>query len=261
MKYLEKQWKLSHTKACKAMQAGRNRKYYSEKQPARDEAVREAIEKILPGSRKGRKKVIPLVQRNHPEFGASRIRRVYVRSGFSLYQKPRHRLAGIGANPLPVCLNPNEEWAMDFMSDALQDGRRIRVLNIVDHYSRFLITSRIAFSIPAKKVIEHFENAIEMYGKPKRIRTDNGPEFRSKLFQLWCINNSIEWKRIQPGKPQQNGLVERLNRTFREDVLDANIFNSCEDAQRITDKYKIEYNECRPHESLNNLTPNELMVA
>jgi putative transposase len=167
------------------MSASRNSKYYKKKMPQKDAVVKKAIEKVLPGCRKGRKKVIPLVQKDHPEIGAFRIRRVYVQSGFNLFQKPRSRRIQVEPNPLAICLKANEEWAMDFMSDALENGRRIRIFNIVDHYSRFFITSKISSSIPARMVIEYLENAFEMYGKPERIRTDNGPEFRSKLFQLW----------------------------------------------------------------------------
>ena len=252
---------MSHTKACNALSISRNGKYYQKTQPAKDEVVKRAIERVLPGCKKGRKKVIALVQKENPEIGAFRIRRVYVQSGFNLFQKPRSRKMQAEANPLPICLQANEEWAMDFMSDALVNGRRIRIFNIVDHYDRFFLASKISCSMPARVVIEYLENAIEIYGKPARIRTDNGPEFRSKFFQIWLKNHSIKWEQIQPGKPQQNGYIERLNRTFREDVLDANIFSSVSHAQEITDKYRKEYNEERPHEALKNLPPNKLRAA
>lgn len=243
------------------MSVSRNSKYYKKKQPEKDTTVRKAIERVLPGCKKGRKKVIALVQKEHPEIGAFRIRRVYVQSGFNLYQKPRSRKIQAVSNPLPICLKANEEWAMDFMSDALANGRRIRILNVEDHFSRFFIASKIAFSMPARVVVEYLDNAIELYGKPDRIRTDNGPEFRSKLFQLWLRDKAIKWERIQPGKPQQNACIERLNRTFREDILDSNIFPSVDKAQEIADNYRNEYNEERPHEAIRNLTPCKLMAA
>lgn len=223
--------------------------------------IKTEIEKVLPGYKKGRKKVIALVQKKHPEIGSFRIRRVYVQSGFNLYQKPRSRKVHAEANPLPPCLKANEEWAIDFMSDALENGRRIRVFNVLDHCTRYFIACQISYSMPARVVIEYLENAIEIYGKPERMRTDNGPEFISKLFQKWLKDQGIKWEQIQPGKPQQNACVERLNRTFREDVLDANIFSSVEEAQEIADNYRKMYNEERPHEALKNLTPSKLMVA
>jgi len=112
------------------------------------------------------------------------------------------------------------------MSDALSNGRRIRTLNIVDHFNRHCKGIEVDFNLPARRVIEIVERAIERYGKPLKIRTDNGPEFPSKRFQLWMQNNQIEWSRIQKGKPQQNAIIERFNKTYREDVLDANLFYS-----------------------------------
>jgi putative transposase len=98
---------------------------------------------------------------------------------------------------------------------------------------------------------------IDTHGKPKRIRTDNGPEFTSKRFQAWLDEKRIKWNPIQNGKPQQNAIVERFNRTYREDVLDAYIFESLQHVQSVTELWIKDYNGCRPHQSLNNLTPLE----
>jgi putative transposase len=251
--------KISHTKACKLLAISRNR-YYQKRQPAKDAIIKEAIEAVLPGCKKGRNKVIRLVQKTN-QFSASSIRRVYTKAGFSLFKKPAGRKIKAVANPLPVCLKPNEEWALDFMSDALTDGSRFRLLNAIDHYSRFCVLSRASKSFPARLLIEHLERAIQLYGKPERIRTDNGPEFISKRFQLWLKNNKIAWQQIQPGNPQQNACIERFNRTFREDILDANLFQSIEAANQVIEKTKTEYNEVRPHEAIKHLTPLELMAA
>jgi len=143
------------------------------------------------------------------------------------------------------------------MSDALIDGRWIRTLNIVDHFNRECLGIKVGFNLPSRVVISYLEQRIEIYGKPQRIRTDNGPEFRSKVFQKWLSNNNIEWSRIQKGKPQQNAIIERFNKTFREDILDANIFKDIEQAQLLTDEWIWEYNNERPHQSLNFKTPIE----
>jgi len=102
---------------------------------------------------------------------------------------------------------------MDFMSDSLFNGRKIRTLNIVDHFNRECLGIKIAFNIPAQVIISYLEQRIEIYGKPFKIRTDNGPEFRSKLFQKWLERKGISWSRIQKGKPQQNAIIERFNKT------------------------------------------------
>lgn len=225
--------------------------------PQKDEMIKQAIINTIGISRKGRDKVIRLVRKQQPQFGPFQIRRVYEQQGFSLTKKLRRRIKDNPANPIEIPFEKNEEWAVDFMSDALSDGRKIRSLNIVDHFNRECIGINVCFNSPARVVINYLEQRIELHGKPQRIRTDNGPEFRSKLFQKWLHNKDIVWQRIQKGKPQQNAIVERFNKTYREDVLDANIFNSIEQAQEITNNWVEEYNNERPHQSLNYQTPKE----
>ncbi|CAN5157566.1 N/A [soil metagenome] len=117
---------------------------------------------------------------------------------------------------------------MDFMSDALQTGRKLRVLNVMDDCTRESLVAYADFSIPAEKVVTALENVIRERGIPAQIRVDNGPEFLSKVFTQWCGKKGIEIKYTQPGKPMQNGDIERLNRTFREDILDAYQFETLE---------------------------------
>jgi Transposase and inactivated derivatives len=247
--------KATHSRACRLLDCSRKKIYYEKKMPSKDEPLRKAIAEVIGNSRKGRIKVIKLVQKSNPEMGSSRIRRVYEKEGFSLQKRLRRRMKDNPSNPLQIPLHKNEEWAMDFMSDSLVNGNRIRTLNVIDHYNRECKGIKVARNIPARVLIAILEIIIEKHGKPKRIRTDNGPEFRSKLFQLWLKANGIEWSKIQKGKPQQNAIVERFNRTYREDILDANVFVSPEDAQELTDSWIEDYNNNRPHQSLNYQTP------
>ncbi len=256
--YLKEQYrKLSHTQACKIISCTRTRAYYKKRMPEKDAKIRSAIIDIMGNSRKGRNKIIALVRKKYPEYGPSQIRRVYEQSGFSLSKKLKRRMKQTPVNPIEIPFSRNEEWAMDFMSDALVDGRKIRILNIVDHFNRECIGIKIGFNIPARVVIQYLEQKIEISGKPKKIRTDNGPEFRSKLFQKWLEKNEIIWSRIQKGKPQQNAIVERFNKTFREDVLDANLFYGISQAEGITLRWIQDYNTERPHQALNYKTPVE----
>ena len=223
--------------------------------PLKDKQIKLAIDQVIGTSRKGRIKVIKLVQKIHPEVGSSRIRRVYERSGLSLSKKLKRRIKDNPANPIEIPFASNEEWAIDFMSDALFDGRKIRTLNVIDHFNRKCLGIKIGFNMPARIVILAMEQIIEMHGIPKRIRTDNGPEFRSKLFQKWLNKHGIAWSRIQKGKPQQNAIIERFNKTFREDILDANIFTNIPHAEEIANAWVEEYNNERPHQSLGYQTP------
>jgi putative transposase len=229
--------------------------------PGKDAQLKQAIEQTIGFSRKGRMKVIRSIQKEQPTIGSSRIRRVYERYGFALTKKLKRRVKNNPKNPIAVPLARNIEWGMDFMSDALTDGRRIRTLNIIDHYNRQCLGIRVAHSITAKSVIEFLEQRIEIHGKPISIRTDNGPEFTSKAFQLWLLNHKINWSKIEKGAPQQNAIVERFNRTYREDVLDAYLFEHTAHAQEITNRWVEEYNTLRPHQSLNQLTPYEYAAA
>jgi putative transposase len=162
---------------------------------------------VLGTSRKGREKVIRLVQKKYPGFSYSKIRRVYENKGFSLHKRLRRRIKDNPANPIEIPLTENQEWAMDFMSDILENGVQIRTLNIIDHYNRKCKGLQIRKSIPAGELIKIVGEAIRKHGKPKGIRTDNGPEFRSKKFQIWLFDNNIEWIKIQKGKPQQNAII------------------------------------------------------
>lgn len=252
---------LSRMQACKILKCSRNSKYYHKLMPEKDNQIKQAIEKTIGYSRKGRMKVIRLIQKEHPQIGSSRIRRVYERYGFALTKKLKRRIKDNPKNPIAIPLSGNIEWGMDFMSDALTDGRRIRTLNIVEHYNRECLGICVGHSITAKSVIDFLEQRIELYGKPISIRTDNGPEFTSKAFQLWLHNNKIAWGKIEKGCPQQNAIVERFNRTYREDVLDAYLFHHTTQAQQITDRWIEEYNTKRPHQSLNQLTPKEYAAA
>lgn len=228
--------------------------------PEKDKQVKKVIEDSLTSARMGRRKVVVKVHRKHPEISESRIRRVYQNEGFSLLKRIRNKRMNNPANPIEVPLRRNVEWAMDFMSDSLANGRKIRTLNIVDQYNRKCLQIGIDYSISSKKVIEMTQQAIDEYGKPEGIRTDNGPEFTSTMFQEWLEKQNIQWVKIQKGKPQQNAIVERFNRTYREDVLDANLFFGLEHAFQQTTQWIQEYNGDRPHEALNNLTPNEYVA-
>lgn len=223
--------------------------------PLKDLEVKEAIESVIGSTKKGRNKIIRLVKKKHPHLGSSKIRRVYVTEGFSLWKRPRKRMKDNPANPIMIPFDRNEEWAIDFMHDVLGNGRKFRTFNVIDHYNRQALGILNNFSIPARQATMFLDKLIEKYGKPKRIRGDNGPEMMSKWFRLWLQNNKIEWNAIQKGAPQQNAIIERFNRPYREDVLDANILHSISHAQDLTEEWLVEYNTVREHEALGYQTP------
>lgn len=223
--------------------------------------IKDAIENLTSKSRRGRKKIIKRLQRSNPDWKSSRIRRIYEQGGFMLSKKHKRRRVNNPVNPLAITTRPHEEWAIDFMSDALVSGRKIRTLNIIDHYSRMCLSIVVAHNFPANRVIDYLQRVIDKFGKPQRIRTDNGPEFISKRFQNWLRVNGVEWSKIPGGRPDQNSIIERFNRSFREEILDAHVFKAVEDAQYRTDEWVNEYNNEWDHESLNYKTPAAYAVA
>jgi putative transposase len=157
--------------------------------------------------------------------------------------------------PLAAPTEHNRIWAMDFMHDALYSGRRFRTFNVLDESNREALAIEIGASVPSARVIRVLERLIDQHGKPEAFRIDNGPEFTSTTFEEWCQQRGIARMYIEPGKPDQNAFIERFNRTYRNEVLDAYLFESIEQVQLLTDEWLTIYNHERPHESLGRVPP------
>ena len=141
------------------------------------------------------------------------------------------------------------------MSDALQGGRKIRILTLIDDFNRECLAVRVGISMPSEYVCRILEEVMEVKGKPNRIRTDNGPEFTSEYYTKWMKRMHVEPIYIQPGQPAQNGYIERFNRTYREDVLDRYLFDEIRQAQVLSEEWQEDYNYGHPHQSLGGMTP------
>ena len=185
-----------------------------------------------------------------------RVFRVYREAGLAVRRKARKRLARAGV-PRPALTAPNQEWALDFVHDAMASGRAIRVLSVVDECTRECLKLEVDTSFASRRVTRALEAIIEQRKKPLAIRCDNGPEFTSRHFLAWCIERQIELVHIQPGKPQQNGYVESFNGKLRDECLNVSWFENLWDARRKIGAWQIEFNEERPHSSLGYQTPAE----
>ena len=172
-------------------------------------------------------------------------------------RKGKRRLTSRVKQPLVKQEQINQSWSMDFISDSMVNGRRFRTFNLIDDCTREVLSIQIDTSLSSKRIIRILERVILERGKPSIIRTDNGPEFTSKELELWAKDNEIQIQFIQPGRPMQNGYIERFNRIYRECILDAYLFFELDQVRQLTEEWMDEYNNRRPHESLNNLTPNE----
>lgn len=192
-------------------------------------------------------------------WNRKRVLRVYRSLKLGLRRKHKRRVPARIKQPLDKSLHPNKSYSMDFLSDALSTKRKVRILNLMDDCTRESLAVYADFSITGEKVVEVLKQIVMERGKPAQIRVDNGPEFLSKAFTDWCRESAIAIKYIQPGKPMQNGYIERLNRIFREDVLDAYEFGDLEQLRILCDEWQFNYNHYHPHQALKGKTP--AMVA
>ena len=162
-----------------------------------------------------------------------RVYRIYCDLELNLRIKPNKRLIRATPAPLAVPEKVNETWSMDFMHDQLADGRSIRLFNVIDDFNQEGLAIDVDFSLPAERVVRSLNQIIEWRGKPKRIRSDNGPEYISQLLKNWAEQHSIELAYIQPGNPQQNTYIERYNRTVRHEWLAGDDFESLAEVQEV----------------------------
>ena len=191
------------------------------------------------------------------QWNHKRVYRVYCGLKLNIRRRVRKRLPKRIRQPLSLPEQADQVWSMDFMHDSLWDGRRFRILNIMDDYNREVLCMEIDTSIPSQRVVRVMDRLKEQGRIPRLIRVDNGPEFLSKTFQLWCQENQVKIHYIQPGKPTQNGYIERLNGSCRKELLDMYVFKNLEEVEKLAHQWLIEYNYSRPHEALNNLPPIE----
>ena len=248
----------SQRQACGAMRISRS--VYGYRSKARDSRPLVQRIKEIAATRVhyGYRWVHVLLRREGWRDNCKRVYRLYRAEGLSLrHQRPRRNKSARLRQPKQVTLSINEIWSMDFLSDALYDGRRLRALTIVDNHTRECLAIAVGANLRGDDVAKALNAIVASRGKPRTIKSDNGSEFISKVMDQWAYDHQVELDFSRPGKPTDNAKSESFNGRFREECLNAHWFLSLEDARRKIEAWREYYNEARPHSSLEWATPAE----
>lgn len=224
----------------------------------RDEPVISALQTAAERyPRYGFPKLFQVLRRQGHQWNHKRVHRIYCLLKLNFRRKGKQRLPVRNPSPLATPEALNQSWSVDFMHDALICGRRFRTFNIVDDFNREALSIEIDLNLPAQRVVRVLDRIAANRGYPAMLRMDNGPEFISLTLAEWAEMHAVKLEFIEPGKPTQNAFIERFNRTYRTEVLDFYLFRTLNEVREITEQWLTEYNCERPHESLDNMTPEE----
>ena len=247
---------VSERRACELNDLDRSSYRYEPRQD-RDTELRDKLTELARQKpRFGYRRLGVLLEKKGAAVNHKRLFRVYQEAGLGVRRREKKRLER-GVAGMPLLSRPNQEWSLDFVSDALANGRAIRALTVLDDFTRESPAIEVDSSLSAPRVTRVLDGVIDERGAPDSIRIDNGPEFTSRCFVAWAEGRKIRLTYIQPGKPAQNGFIESFNGRFRDECLNANWFENLADARRKIEAWRVDYNQHRPHSSLAYRTPEE----
>lgn len=250
---------LSERRACRLTQINRST-YRYESCVEDDSDLRERIKFLAQRHpRYGCPRIYNRVKRQRPDVNHKKVERIYQEEELSLRKKRRKKVRSEAREKPEEPTAPNQQWAMDFMSDKIAGGRKFRTFNVIDIFTREVLAIHTDTSIPGSVVAQVLERIEERQGLPDLIRCDNGPEFTGMVLDQWCYAHGVQLSFINKGKPTENCYIESFNGKFRDECLDMNWFVSLGQAKRIIEHWRIEYNEIRPHSSLGGISPLEFI--
>ena len=259
--YVERTHEVSERRACRVLGIERALVRYSSTRPP-DTTLRERL-RVLAAERRrfGYRRLAIFLRREGFVCNIKKVRRIYREENLMVKRRKGRKKATGTRAPLPKADSINQIWSLDFMSDAFTDGRRFRVLGVLDQCSRECLVIAADTSMPGLRVVRELDALVQKRGKPKVIVSDNGPELTSMAVLIWASEQGIAWHYIQPGKPQQNGYTESLNDKIRDECLNEHWFGNLAEARMLIENWRQDYNHVRPHSSMNYLTPMEFAAA
>lgn len=259
MRFLDRRFGLKTTRACELVGLWRSTRNYKAKNKDKDGKLRKRILDLTDKyPRWGCPMVHMVVKREELVINKKRTERIYYREQqLSLRRRKRRRKAHHTRREVQKATRPDERWAMDFMHDSLWGGRKMRILTVIDTYTKESLRIEVNTSVNGVRVTQVLDDLLITRGKPKLITVDNGPEFSGRAMDKWAYENGVKLDFIRPGKPSDNCYIESFNGTLRNECLNMHYFESVTEAKMIIENWRQEYNEFRPHSSLCGLPPAE----
>lgn len=249
---------LSERRLCRAFGFSRSSQRYQTVKD--DEALCKRLRELAVERRRfGYRRLHILLRREGWAINHKKLYRLYKEEWHCVRKRKGGKHAIGTRTPLPTAMRGNHIWSLDFMSDALDDGRRFRILGVMDQYGRQCLDLTADTSISGTRLVRELGRLMECHGKPDIIVSDNGTEFTSKVVLGWAADNDIQWHYITPGRPSENGFTESLNGKIRDECLNEHLFRSLNHARIIMEEWQQDYNHIRPHSSLNYMTPMEFL--
>ncbi len=248
----------SQKRACKLIGIAPRVYRYRSSRPD-DAGLRQRLKELSTERRRfGYRRLHLLLKREGVSVNWKRLYRIYKEERLTVRKRGgRKRALGTRA-PMTIPQDPNQRWSLDFVSDTLVDCRRFRILCVIDDFSRECLATIVDNSISGERAARELDAIAERRGYPLMVVSDNGSELTSNAMLTWQQDRGVEWHYIAPGKPMQNGFVESFNGRLRDECLNEHLFRSYRHARDIIEEWRIDYNQHRPHTSLDGLTPNEL---
>ena len=253
-------WRVSIRRACRALPVERSTYHYRSRRVGQAQLTERIKEIAATRVRYGYRRIHVLLRREGWRVNAKRVYRLYRELGLQLRNKtPKRRVKAKLREDRRPATRSNETWAMDFVHDQLATGTKLRVLTIVDTFSRFSPAIEPRFNFRGADVVEVLERVGRVIGFPAGIRVDQGSEFVSRDLDLWAYQRGVTLDFSRPGKPTDNAFIESFNGKFRAECLNAHWFMSLDDARRKCEAWRRDYNEERPHSAIGNKVPIELV--
>ena len=252
---LRQDYKVSQRRACKAIGVDRSSVRYRSRRPD-DGSVRLRLRELAAARRRfGYRRLHILLHREGLHMNHKKLRRLYAEERLQVRRRGgRKRALGTRA-PLAVPQGRNQRWSLDFLSDATSDGRRFRILAVVDDFTRECLCLVADTSLPGVRVARELDAIIAERGKPLLCVSDNGTELTSMAILRWCQDTGVEWHYIAPGKPTQNAFIESFNGRLRDELLNETLFVSLAHARAALAAWRLDYNTVRPHSAIGNVPP------